>query len=543
LSLLRLLHTVRYLRPVQVYGRLAHRLRRRVVDRSAPPPLRGHLSDWWQPALRAPSFTAPDTFTFLNHRETVVNSDGWNRASLPRLWRYNLHYFDDLVAAGAPERRAAHRALIARWIAEHVPLSEPGWEPYPTSVRIVNWIKWAAAGAENDSATIASLAIQVRSLERQLEHHILGNHLWANAKALTFAGAFFGGAEGDRWLKLGIDIVVAELSEQILEDGGHYERSPMYHAIVLEDVLDLVNLGRSAQGVLGKALEDRLRTTATAMLRWLRLMTHPDGQISFFNDSAFGISADYTSLASYASRLGVPVSEAPTGPLEVLAQSGYARLENGRAVAICDVAPVGPDHQPGHAHADTLSFELSVDGRRIVVNGGTSTYDLGGERARQRSTSAHSTVVVDGADSSEVWSAFRVARRARPRDVSWGNDASGVWVEGSHDGYRRLKRPVTHRRRWLLAGGELVVHDWLQGQFGTAVAHFPLHPSVSIEGALDRQAAALHAGELSCDVIVEGGSLSPRRTTWHPEFGKSVECVALDACFERDELVTRIEWR
>ena len=84
-------------------------------------------------------------------------------------------------------------------------------------------------------------------------------------------------------------------------------------------------------------------------------------------------------------------------------------------MALLDVAPVGPDYLPGHAHADTLSFELSLFGQRVLVNSGTSQYEAGPERSRQRGTAAHNTVIVDGHDSSEVWAGFRVARRASSR--------------------------------------------------------------------------------------------------------------------------------
>ncbi|MEN9780004.1 MAG: hypothetical protein RL014_1152 [Pseudomonadota bacterium] len=94
--------------------------------------------------------------------------------------------------------------------------------------------------------------------------------------------------------------------------------------------------------------------------------------------------------------------------------SGYVRLDNGPAVALLDVAPVGPDYLPGHAHADTLSFELSVGAQRVLVNSGTSCYGSSAERLRQRGTAAHNTVVVNGQDSSEVWGGFRVARRPLP---------------------------------------------------------------------------------------------------------------------------------
>ena len=149
------------------------------------------------------------------------------------------------------------------------------------------------------------------------------------------------------------------------------------------------------------------------MLTWLHVMSHPDGQISFFNDAAFDIAAPYESLLDYAGRLGFPEPPAERGS-RYLEESGYCRLENERAVVICDVARVGPNYQPGHAHADTLSFELSVYGFRVFVNSGVSEYGVSEERLRQRGTAAHNTLELNNADSSEVWHGFRVARRACP---------------------------------------------------------------------------------------------------------------------------------
>ena len=72
----------------------------------------------------------------------------------------------------------------------------------------------------------------------------------------------------------------------------------------------------------------------------------------------------------------------------------------------------------GHGHADVLSLEVSLDGRRLVTNGGTSSYANDAVRDDERSTSAHATVEIDGYSSSEVWASFRVGRRAHPFDVS-----------------------------------------------------------------------------------------------------------------------------
>ena len=94
-----------------------------------------------------------------------------------------------------------------------------------------------------------------------------------------------------------------------------------------------------------------------------------------------------------------------------------------------------------------FSYELSLDGRRVVVDGGTSTYEAGPERDWVRSTRAHNTVEVAGEDQCEFFAAFRVGRRGRPRDVTASVSAEGLHLAGWHDGYRRLPgRPSTTAR-------------------------------------------------------------------------------------------------
>ncbi|MCZ7560458.1 MAG: hypothetical protein M5U30_10700 [Burkholderiaceae bacterium] len=275
-------HTLRWLKPVQLWGRAWFRLHRPRPDtRPAPPtrPARGA----WLPCRRAPSMTGPARFRFLSVERELAAPGDWDRADWPRLWRYNLHYFDDLAAHDAADRESWHRALIERWIADNPPGRGTGWEPYPVSLRIVNWIKWALAGGATDdgvaprlsAAAVQSLAVQARWLRQRLEIHLLGNHLWANAKALVFAGAFFDGAEASGWRETGLALLRRELREQILPDGGHFERSPMYHATLLEDLLDLLQLGDRYAGAIPAADLDAWRETSGRMLRWLRVMTHP----------------------------------------------------------------------------------------------------------------------------------------------------------------------------------------------------------------------------------------------------------------------------
>jgi len=497
---------------------------------------------------------AAHEFRFLNLTARHAPGMSWDDPARLRLWRYNLHYFDDLNATGAGSRADWHRALVRRWIGENPAPMGSGWEPYPTSLRIVNWIRWDIAcrqrGDEGlDAPARDSLAVQVRWLRGRLEHHLLGNHLLTNAKALLFAGLYFDGAESDAWRATGLRLWSRELAEQVLADGGHFERSPMYHSIVLEDLLAVIAIATGAPGIVQESVVAGWRATSARMLDWLRVMTHPDGRIALFNDAAFGIAPELAELQAYAQRVGVSVSRRSFDAIEVLPDSGYVRLERPDAVLICDVGEVGPDYLPAHAHADTLSFELSLYGRRVFVNGGTSTYEPGSLRSAERATRAHNTVEVDGENSSEVWGAFRVARRARPLGVRWGTDAKTVWLEAAHDGYRRLRGRVLHRRRWALQSSSLRVEDSFEGQFAGAVSRLLLHPSLGdpvLSHDAHSSSVSLNATESSpfrvASITITPAELQLERSSWHPEFGVSQPINVLSAPCSETGLTTDVSW-
>jgi uncharacterized heparinase superfamily protein len=478
-NLARLARTVRYMRPGQIVDRIARRFKSLPPTDGAAPALRQAQSVWRNCRGRLPSMLSPGRFRFIGQEGELKDAAGWNRPGAAKLWLYNLHYFDDLRAEGATDRLPWHRDLMARWTLENPPAAGNGWEPYPASLRIVNWIAWALAGNELGPAARQSLAAQVRVLGATLEYHLLGNHLLANAKALAFAGCFFSGDEADGWLRTGLDLLDAEFAEQILDDGAHFELSPMYHAVILEDVLDLIQLSMMFPAQLG-AKSERWRALAARMLAWLDAMSHPDGEISFFNDAAFGIARTHSELAAYAALFAME-SPRDASALRRLAASGYARLQSGPLAVIFDAAEIGPSYLPGHGHADVLSLEVSLDGKRLLTNSGTSSYDVGPVRAGERATAAHATLEIDGCDSSEIWSSFRVGRRAHPFDVAVVEESGEVSAAASHDGYRWLSGKPIHRRRVAVSPTSVVIHDSVTGGGDhTVVARFPLHPSVTI---------------------------------------------------------------
>ena len=528
---LRLFHTVRYLKPVQIYGRVFFRLLSPKPD-LRPAPEQAKISAIWQvPSEKQQSLLSTLRFRFLGLEQELTTADDWNHPDWDKLWLYNLHYFDDLCAAGAETRKAWHFDLIEKWISENGPGEGNGWEPYPTSLRIINWIKWSLAGNRLSENAVQSLAVQTRFLCKRLEVHLLGNHLFANAKALVFAGLFFAGSEADSWLSKGLEIFAEQIQEQILKDGGHLERSPMYHAIILDDLLDLINVMRT----YGRKPPAQWIDKAERMLNWSAGMKHPDGNIVLFNDAAFGIAPRPEQLFEYGDHLGLKVASEINVGLVRFDATGYLRIQHGPALAFLDVAQIGPDYLPGHAHADTLNFELSLFGQRVIVDSGTSCYGTSEERLRQRGTAAHNTVTINGENSSEVWGGFRVAWRARPFDLQIDDQPETKTISCSHNGYRRLAGKPVHRRCWKFDQESLTIVDAIAGSFESAVACYHFHPDCRV--AIDENSqiqVELPGGQSLC-LKIKGGQGSLVDTTYHPEFGLSLSNKCLEIVFDGSE--------
>ena len=253
-------------------------------------------------------------------------------------------------------------------------------------------------------------------------------------------------------------------------------------------------------------------------------------------------------LEAYARRLGaVEIAETKNikerWSLDILPASGYIRLEKEQAVVFLDVGKIGPHYLPGHAHADTLSFELSLFGQRVVVNSGISCYGNSDERMRQRGTAAHSTVEINGENSSEVWSGFRVARRAKPFGLIIKETQNAIKVSCSHDGYMRLSGKPVHNRVWEVTDEKLIVTDHIKGQFNRAVARFYLHPDVTVKYNREEELGTLELEDgKSIDWSVNGGTVNILKSTYHPGFGLSIPNQTIDIVFDGPEVIFSLSW-
>ena len=199
----------------------------------------------------------------------------------------------------------------------------------------------------------------------------------------------------------------------------------------------------------------------------------------------------------------------------------------------------------GHGHADTLSFEMSLFGKRVFVNGGTSQYGIGGlVRLEERGTAAHNTVEINGENSSEVWSGFRVAKRAKPFGLVVNKTNTSLLVSCKHDGYARLAGSPIHKRSWMLSEKKLLVHDSIDGAFHSAKACFLIHPDIKINNEGKSRWKLLVPGiNEYIDIVALKGLARIEAGFFSPEFGVRLPTWRLIIEFDHsNEIVTEIKW-
>lgn len=528
--------------------RAAPRVKRAAMTRDAShlPRLAARVQ-MWGPGDAAARIARADEICHGNFEFVGVSrhldTPTWLAREHNHLWSYNLHYFDyalDLAWAFrlTNEQRYVDRltALVGSWmLATHGGRGD-GWDPYPISVRVVNWMfayllvrdhidEWFAV------TWLSSIHEQLQTLDRRLEWHILGNHLYKNLHALVIGGLFFSGTpDAQRWRGERLRLLWREVYEQILADGVHYERSPMYHALVARDFLQLYDLLRASGIHVGGFLEDRLIT----MVEVLGRLCREDGSFHLLNDSANGVAPTQRELAELAANvLSVTISQ-PEGAWELPA-AGYFGFRDGDfgERLIVDCGEPGPAYQPGHAHCDLLSFELELHGQAVIVDSGVNGYEGDVLREYVRSTRAHNTIMIGGKEQHEIWGTYRIARRAQISGAELRVGHQGFEFVGSCRPYHALdcEHSRTIKR---LAAGAWSIADAVSGARGERIDSFlHFHPDarLSIEG--DKVIAKFHALQIvinTCgfdELSAVCGVAEPLQGWYAPEFGRALPAPVL----------------
>ena len=535
-----LLNTLRYLKWQQIYFRLVRKLIKPKITEIFQQPKPKRSRTWKHLPLYDNKIDIQLEACFLNHTKKLNLPADWNNESLTKLWIYNLHYFDDLLSKNSEKKRNFHLKLLENWVDQNPVGYGSGWDPYPTSLRIVNILKAWLGGLALDENLFSSVFAQTSFLSNDLEKHLLGNHYFVNLKALLFSGVIF---ENTRWLRIAEKGLLLEIPEQILEDGANFELSPMYHSLMLVDMLDMFNLSKAYPASVPNRLVSLLECYIPKMLTFMEAVAHPDGSVSFFNDSADGIAPAKEKIEDYARKLGFEISHLDSSKPHIIynANSGFICATAAGNKLIFDASPIGPDYIPAHAHADTLSFELSIGAQRVFVNSGTSEYGLGPKRLNQRKTASHNTVEVDAKDSSQVWGGFRVANRAEiiSRHAELKHDYS-IDLIAAHNGYKSLFGGTIHTRKLTLSENSLFVSDSLQKTFKHAKSRFYFHPDLII--SLDDKFLRIEGEGFILHSNLKGKVASLVDSFWYPEFGVEVPNKMLFLDFHKKQLDVEFTW-
>lgn len=416
-------------------------------------------------------------FCFLNQpADFGLDAPDWRGTGKPKLWRYHLHYFDWLKDVNPDHARCA--VTLDQWIAHNPPGSEDAWEPYTVSLRLINWIGYCyrrmQQGLDVKPAWIDSIVKQGNWLARNLEFHIRANHLLKNRLALVWFRLFCRTASAEDSLHRACSDLQAELLEQFHADGGHYERSPTYHAISLEHCIALYDALQAA--AVSAPLLHTLRSVIEKGIRFLRALSFTDGKVALMGDSTLHGGHAWQTLQDYWQRVnrGVPYADVAPASLQHFADTGYVVWQQTHCKLIISTGGPSPAYQPGHAHCDAGSFELEVQGQRVIVDSGVSQYARGPMRHYVRSSRAHNVLAVEEQDQNEIWGEFRIGARLVISNVEIRQQGDVGQVVLEMRSHAAALIQYRHRRVFMLDSDQIHIADTIELD-KPALVHSRLH--------------------------------------------------------------------
>ena len=416
-----------------------------------------------------------------------------------------MGYAVPLLAGGDPKDMEVVRRILASLVVQNS-WSEPGvfrdvWNAYTASHRMINLLSGLAlyrkAGGPSDPEAEAEVLEHARFcaafIRVNLERDLQFNHLMKNYVALSSYAAMCGSVPSP--LTMLKAAVPESIAQNVLSDGGHVERCPMYHMLSLLDVRIL-----AASGLFSKSWQPLMDETIARMTAAIPAMSLADGEIALMNDS----------WAGEAPRPDAVLSGGAPGCAK-LPITGYTSLSSGGDSVVFDCGPCGPDQNPGHAHADFLSIEATANGKRFLVDTGVPTYTACDARDRARSAEAHNGPRLGGEEPREFWKSFRVGRRgyAGLLDPSGFGETAPLQVAGWQNGYFHLGTDV-RRFVGLWPGRALLVADLWQGFAENAAVRF-LIPG--LWDANERGGFVYGMTTISVGALI--GSAKDRRVTSH----------------------------
>ncbi|MDE0780027.1 MAG: heparinase II/III family protein [Alphaproteobacteria bacterium] len=481
--------------------------------------------------------------------ETVrCSKHAWHPVGMSEAWLAELHGFDwlrDLRAVGGDAARRKARHLVGDWIERQSSWQEIAWRPDVLATRLHAWLGQhdffcASADGPYRRRYLATIARQSKHLARVLPAGVEGANLIRAAKGLIAAGVALPDNQGAT--RQGLKILERAVERQIRPDGGHISRNPQTQEAVLRDLVDV----RSALLASENDIPSFLLAAIDRAAPFLRMLRHNDGGLALFNGS--GESEDWLidMLLTQADARGRAPAHAP--------HSGFERLVANRTVVLVDTGEPPEAGLDNTAHAGTLSLEISVGKERLITNCGARSGHRDPWAAVQRSTAAHSTMVIDDTNSAEILSDGTFGRRPGKITTERSEDEGNHWITAQHDGYAPVFG-LTHERRVYMAasGDDIRGEDSLhrKGNAGNTrpargfALRFHLHPTVQASLVQNGSAVLLRLPSGSgWRLIAEGGTLSLAESVYLGTAGniRRTEQVVILGALEVDTVAAQVKW-
>ena len=493
--ILRLFYTLRYLKWQQFFFRAYYPFKRLFFrpERISQQCLNHSFSN---SCIQFPSFsidqnlynTRNNSFVFLNREKSFPETIDWNFNDFGLLWSFHLHYLDFLNDQNIDADR---RLEILLQYVQQYNSTYLHCHSYPASLRIINCIKFLVQNNIKNEAISKNLFSQASRLYAFPEYEIMANHLLINGIALVWAGVYFGCTKFEN---LGKKIVLQELDIQVLADGIHFEKSPAYQSLLIKDLLCILTFIKDKE--IDNQFYKILRSKSQQLLSGLSCLVNSDGAYMNFGDSNQEMSVLFKELLIVAQNLSLYLNRFRPD------KSGFRSIDTGLYHLLFNIGNITAPFQPGHSHADAFSFCLDAYGKQLIVDRGISTYEYSLLRLEEKSTSAHNTICIGGANSSDIWSSFRLGKRVKA-DIF--HDKEHL-IEVQHDGYVQ-NFGIIHHRLLDFRNKSIYICDQLKGWNGQeAYFYLHFHPEVVLENRGDDWVISTDKISIqvkSCDTYIE----------------------------------------
>ncbi len=424
----KLYHTVKYLKFEQTFGRVRYKAMRCLTkgsfDKEVLAGVKKQLSKTTSTGLEVIHFKFNNV-----PRRVLLGKAKWNTSDYgfferpEKLWIYKLNYFDWLFEGELTQQQGEY--AILDWMYKNPHSKLESWEPYPLSKRIISWVKWLNIYKDETFVVVVNfinhgIKVQMERLYRDLEHHNQGNHLLKNLEALLVASDYLlsCGFKMPKFLQRVVGQLINQINLQILPDGGHFERSPMYHMEMMDSLKSSLGSLKSLANCKNipyfivlqiKFTISMCEKALVKMENWLDCITHPNGNIAMFGDSCTMAGGDYERAKKH-------LYQDPLNPYiytRFLEHSKFFIYRCREVYFALTAAAPSPAFQPGHSHCDALSFELSYWDTKIITDTGCGSYQDREIRDHCRSTFSHNVPLVQGHEQSDFYDFFRFGKRCK----------------------------------------------------------------------------------------------------------------------------------